>query len=374
MFQVRQLIGHFNVCFNQLKNAKETYRVRMKEETQRKDEEIARLREENGRVLQLQDDLQEKDEQIERLKSELDELRRESEQMQSQTDEISSMFDQVSHQVRYLEGELAKTRTQSTHDLEQLLREQMAKSKSKGKSSKPLAPVIGDDSSDEDEDEEEEELKDDDDDGAAEEVTPEFLAERSGVHGKSLSSSAAAAPRPSVMWRTEMAVGDRCDVCDESGLWWTGTCVKSKDDGGLVELRYDQWGGTEWFATDSHRLAPLGSRYYAKIGSKKILKEGHMSKEGKMFRTWRRRYFVLFDNGTMNYYHDKGHEDDPISSFTVLGMKGTKVTSFGRGAKKQPGFQLHTDDRMWKFVCDSEQDALEWIRVINLLNDGAYSE
>lgn len=141
----------------------------------------------------------------------------------------------------------------------------------------------------------------------------------------------------------------------------------------MKQVKFDQFGGKEWISKESQRLAPFKSMYHAVSKGKKIVKEGYMQKEGKMFRTWRRRYFVLFQTGQMNYYQEKDlSEGNPISSFNVMSMKGTKRVLVGR--QKQPGFHLTTTDRTWKFICDSEQEVLDWIRCINLLNDGVYQE
>ena len=60
-----------------------------------------------------------------------------------------------------------------------------------------------------------------------------------------------------------------------------------------------------------------------------------------------------------------------INGFNIMNMVGTKRVMMGRS--KLPGFELETEDRTWKFVCDTRQDVLEWIRVLNMLKDGVYA-
>merc|ERR1719385_568884 len=73
-----------------------------------------------------------------------------------------------------------------------------------------------------------------------------------------------------------------------------------------------------------------------------------MEKEGKMFKTWRKRYFTLDDQGKLSYSHNKGDENS-IGTVDITKMIKTERTSFGR--HRQYGVQLHTNDRVWKFLC-----------------------
>merc|ERR1712244_101295 len=64
VFQVRQLIGHFNVLVTQMKSTEQSYQNDLKLDIVRRDKEIKQLKEQNKQVHALQDDLQEKDEMI----------------------------------------------------------------------------------------------------------------------------------------------------------------------------------------------------------------------------------------------------------------------------------------------------------------------
>jgi len=108
VFQVRQLIGHFNVLVNQMKQQEEAAQNDLRLDIKRRDAEIKRLKEENKKVLQLQDDLAEKDDLITRLNKEKDELKFEIEQLRNQTQEQQDMIHDVQSQVRFLTGELER--------------------------------------------------------------------------------------------------------------------------------------------------------------------------------------------------------------------------------------------------------------------------
>jgi len=96
-----------------------------------------------------------------------------------------------------------------------------------------------------------------------------------------------------------------------------------------------------------------------------------MYKEGKMFRTWRKRWFVLDDQGNVTYYDNRGDKEQ-IGSFNIKDLKQTSRVSFG---KNRPfGLQVETGDRVWKFVCDEEAELVDWIHALNFVKNGVFSE
>eukprot|EP01084_Bolivina_argentea_P286357 491210_1 len=111
VFQVRQLIGHFNVLVKQMKSTEQSFQNDLKLDIKRRDNEIKKLKNENKLVHQLQDDLQEKDEQLEQLKKHRDDLRVEKDHLKAQTVEQQDMIFDVQNQVRYLNTELERNRT-----------------------------------------------------------------------------------------------------------------------------------------------------------------------------------------------------------------------------------------------------------------------
>merc|ERR1719410_2219644 len=177
------------------------------------------------------------------------------------------------------------------------------------------------------------------------------------------------------MWREGLKVSDQLDCKDESGLWWTARIIGYKNgNNNLLLIRYDGWGDQYDEAIDrtSDRLAVYKSRFHSKDkGGKKLIREGFMSKEGKMFKTWRKRYFTLSDQGKLTYYHKQG-QDNPIGSVDVKKMKKTERCSFGRN--KQFGVQIHTDVRVWKFLCQDEKELAEWIHALNFVRKGVFDE
>jgi len=140
-----------------------------------------------------------------------------------------------------------------------------------------------------------------------------------------------------------------------------------------LQIRYDGWGDQydEWIDRTSSRLAVYKSKYAIMQGDRKIIKEGTMQKEGKMFKTWRRRYFKLYDNGDMSYYNAK-EDESALGSINVKKMKQTSKQSYGRS--KEYGFQVETETRCWKFICDDEQGQNEWVNAVNFVQRGKFTE
>merc|ERR1712176_1455463 len=111
VFQVRQLIGHFNWLVTQMKSTEASFQNDLKLDIKRRDQEIKKLKEENKLVHQLQDDLQEKDDIMEQLKKHRDDIRVERDHLKAQTVEQQDMIFDVQNQVRYLNQELDRNRT-----------------------------------------------------------------------------------------------------------------------------------------------------------------------------------------------------------------------------------------------------------------------
>ena len=110
VFQVRQLIGHFNVLVGQMKATEEGFQNDLRLDIVRRDREIKSLKEQNRMVHELQDDLEERNDVIEQLKRHRDDLRVERDHLKAQTVEQQDMIFDVQNQVRYLNNELEKNR------------------------------------------------------------------------------------------------------------------------------------------------------------------------------------------------------------------------------------------------------------------------
>lgn len=368
VFQVRQLIGHFNVLVQQMKQNEASYQNDLKLDIKRRDAEIKRLKEENKTVHQFQDDLAEKDDIIERLRKEKDEIEFERDQFKSQTQEQQDMIFDVQNQVKYLNNELEKNRS-TILEMKRKSKNFSANNNNDGNNNtnNPLGIDFG---ALPDYEDEESEYSDDDIDQKDNNDNNNGI----GQIGKKKKQRLTRRKSTMTSWRENLQIGDQLDCQDESGLWWTARIVNYKgSDSNMLQVRYDGWGDQydEVIPRDSPRIAVYKSRYHTKKGGKKIIREGVMQKEGKMFKTWRKRYFTLDDTGTMSYYQNKG-DQNPIGSFDVKLMKKTERASFGRN--KQFGISIHTENRLWKFLCESEKDLAEWIHAINFVKRGQFDE
>ncbi|KAK8882546.1 RAC-gamma serine/threonine-protein kinase [Tritrichomonas musculus] len=92
----------------------------------------------------------------------------------------------------------------------------------------------------------------------------------------------------------------------------------------------------------------------------KVVKEGWCTKLGEVFKTWKKRWFVLSGN-TLNYYADN----------TCKTLKGTiqlspeyEINRYPQ-CKKQPAFSINTFNRLYQIVAPNEVEINEWIQVLN---------
>ena len=431
VFQVRQLIGHFNVLVKQMKSNEESFQNDLKLDIKRRDQEIKKLKEETKLVHQLQDDLSEKDEIIEQLKKHRDDLRVERDHLKAQTVEQQDMIFDVQNQVRYLNTELERNRSTIVElqaskskknndddglglDLQQILdgeepptssdeesdSEEEEKPKKKKKTVKQQVKKVSKKKKKHQQQESEEIMymsdEEDDSNTAAtgngtivihdenssnievldeEDTKDDYDAEPPKKKKSKKPTKQKRRKSTMSMWRESLKPGDQLDCKDESGLWWTAKIVGYKDnDSDKLQIRYDGWGDKydEQIKRSSERLAVYRSMFHSKDkGGKKLIREGYMSKEGKMFKTWRKRYFTLDDQGKLAYYHSKGDEN-PIGSVDVKLMKKTERMSFGKN--KTYGVQIHTETRVWKFLCATEKDLAEWIHAFNFVKRGQFTE
>eukprot|EP00485_Elphidium_margaritaceum_P003613 CAMPEP_0202698964 /NCGR_PEP_ID=MMETSP1385-20130828/12195_1 /ASSEMBLY_ACC=CAM_ASM_000861 /TAXON_ID=933848 /ORGANISM="Elphidium margaritaceum" /LENGTH=1079 /DNA_ID=CAMNT_0049355797 /DNA_START=9 /DNA_END=3248 /DNA_ORIENTATION=+ len=93
-----------------------------------------------------------------------------------------------------------------------------------------------------------------------------------------------------------------------------------------------------------------------------VAKKGWLKKEGKLFKSWKRRYFILQHNGMLSYYaaqpknavHDKAINTFNVAHFTHL-IQSTKIKFC---------FILCTADRNWKFIASTAKHMNEWMKAI----------
>merc|ERR1712113_1057631 len=100
-----------------------------------------------------------------------------------------------------------------------------------------------------------------------------------------------------------------------------------------------------------------------------IVKKGYMLKEGKIFKTWRKRWFVLQKSGKVSYYHNE-HEDkdQPISSFNCKTLTKLSNKSWGKCNKKRYGIKVYTPSRNWKFLLQNNHERSEWIKAFETVS------
>eukprot|EP01084_Bolivina_argentea_P311197 538636_1 len=85
-----------------------------------------------------------------------------------------------------------------------------------------------------------------------------------------------------------------------------------------------------------------------------IIKKGYLKKEGKLFKSWKQRWFLLQNNGCVSYYGNHRDLSKPIATFSIIDANIIK------SSKVQHGIILCTLQRNWKFVCPSEKSRNEW--------------
>jgi len=100
---------------------------------------------------------------------------------------------------------------------------------------------------------------------------------------------------------------------------------------------------------------------------KMVLKEGYMRKEGKMVKSWKRRYFKLQKNGVMSYYHNN-QEDAAIGKFNVKDMTKLMNKSWSKSKAKHYGIKVYTPHRNWKFLCADNKERIEWLGAFEIVS------
>eukprot|EP00494_Astrolonche_serrata_P031501 UN31770 len=90
-----------------------------------------------------------------------------------------------------------------------------------------------------------------------------------------------------------------------------------------------------------------------------IIKQGWLNKQGDRFKKWRKRWCVLFEDGTFRYYtkmqmDEKYRKDNGNVSFKNLSIYGHDKQHFWVG----------TESRVWKFEAENAKAAEDWIMII----------
>ena len=88
-----------------------------------------------------------------------------------------------------------------------------------------------------------------------------------------------------------------------------------------------------------------------------VVKQGYMSKKGNWFNTaYKKRWFKLWSNKKMAYLTHPG------ASYTKGYADLTKIKKIEKKGKH--GIEVTTPERVWSFLCQSEQDRNDWFITI----------
>jgi len=106
------------------------------------------------------------------------------------------------------------------------------------------------------------------------------------------------------------------------------------------------------------------------IDQNTIIKQGYMKKEGKMIKSWRKRWFVLQNSGKIRYYHNE-HQDknEPTGSFNCKHLTEFKCKSWSKSNKKRYGIKIYTPHRNWKFLLQNNAERSEWIKAFETVSE-----
>merc|ERR1712079_152874 len=104
-----------------------------------------------------------------------------------------------------------------------------------------------------------------------------------------------------------------------------------------------------------------------KVDHAAVLKKGYMQKEGKMVKSWKKRYFVLQKNGVMSYYHHH-NEDAAIGKFNVKDMTKLMNKSWSKTNKRRYGIKVYTPHRNWKFLCEDNKERISWLNAFEVVS------
>jgi len=94
------------------------------------------------------------------------------------------------------------------------------------------------------------------------------------------------------------------------------------------------------------------------------IKEGHLTKEGGGFKSWKKRWFVLKE-GTLSYYKAKG-DTEALGVVSLATAGRIQVTD---RKKKANGFEIPTPSRTFYLSADSEAERQAWIDAIEHAKD-----
>ena len=93
------------------------------------------------------------------------------------------------------------------------------------------------------------------------------------------------------------------------------------------------------------------------------LKSGFLLKQGEKVKSWKRRWFILYQNGLLCYFNSP-KDKNPIKSFNIKGLAVSSNTTSG----KQNCITIATKKRDLIFCADDESDRNQWMEALLSIN------
>eukprot|EP00494_Astrolonche_serrata_P028841 UN29108 len=95
-----------------------------------------------------------------------------------------------------------------------------------------------------------------------------------------------------------------------------------------------------------------------------LIRHGYMMKKGNRRKTWKFRYFKLYDNLVLKYYQDDGYS--LVCGQTSL-ETGRVIEKKDSGEEGWPfEFHIKTSNRTWEFRCRKEDEREKWIHSMKI--------
>lgn len=98
-------------------------------------------------------------------------------------------------------------------------------------------------------------------------------------------------------------------------------------------------------------------------GGSAVVRSGFLTKQGALVKSWKRRYFVLNQNGTMQYFRKEGDE----SPAGVIDVPGSVVEETPMPGGPSFCFSVTTARRRYVISAESPQVRNDWVNVLLIL-------
>ena len=96
-----------------------------------------------------------------------------------------------------------------------------------------------------------------------------------------------------------------------------------------------------------------------------VIKEGWLTKQGGVFKTWKRRWFTLIGRG-LSYYKEQG-----VQEKGKIELAENVTVELAPEAKKKNAFKIKTTNRIYLLYADDEKIRDSWIETIRSVIDGS---